>query len=145
MARSTVVDPEEVPDDALVVPAAMMGAPTVMVEKLPAGSEIIVAFKALEKYLGRPIDATVSAEAGGLNSDTPFTLAAQLGLPLVDADLMGRAFPELQMCLPSLSGVSATPMAIADEKGNSGVSTRSSTTGRSGWRAHSPSTWAARR
>ena len=34
---------------------------------------------------------------------------------------MGRAFPELQMCLPSLSGVSATPMAMADEKGNSVV------------------------
>ena len=117
----TVVDPEEVPDDALVVPAAMMGAPTIMVEKLPAGDEIVVAFKALEEYLGRPITHTVSAEAGGLNSVTPFTLAAQLGLPVVDADLMGRAFPELQMCLPSLSGVSATPMAMADEKGNSVV------------------------
>lgn len=117
----TVVDPEEVPDDALVVPAAMMGAPTIMVEKLPAGNEIVVAFKALEEYLGRPITHTVSAEAGGLNSVTPFTLAAQLDLPVVDADLMGRAFPELQMCLPSLSGVSATPMAMADEKGNSVV------------------------
>jgi DUF917 family protein len=117
----TIVEPEEVPDDALVVPAAMMGAPTIMVEKLPAGTEIVVAFKALEEYLGRPITHTVSAEAGGLNSVTPFTLAAQLGLPVIDADMMGRAFPELQMCLPSLSGVAATPMAMADEKGNSVV------------------------
>ena len=52
---------------------------------------------------------------------TPFTLAAQLGIPVVDADMMGRAFPELQMCLPSLYGVAATPMAMADEKGNSVV------------------------
>jgi DUF917 family protein len=117
----TVVDPDEVPDDALIVPAAMMGAPTIMVEKIPAGNEIVVAFKALEEYLGREITHTVPAEAGGLNSITPFTLAAQVGIPVVDADMMGRAFPELQMCLPSMYGVSATPMAMADEKGNSVV------------------------
>ena len=29
---------DELPDDALVVPSAMMGAPTVMVEKLPRGT-----------------------------------------------------------------------------------------------------------
>jgi DUF917 family protein len=34
---------------------------------------------------------------------------------------MGRAFPELQMVLPTLAGIAATPMAIVDEKGNRGV------------------------
>jgi DUF917 family protein len=34
---------------------------------------------------------------------------------------MGRAFPELQMVLPTLAGVAATPMSIVDEKGNRGV------------------------
>jgi uncharacterized protein len=113
-----LVGVEEVPDDALVVPTAMMGAPTVMVEKLPRGDEIIRAFQALREYLGRPITHTVSIEAGGLNSTTPFQVAARLGLPLVDADGMGRAFPEIQMVTPTMYGVSATPMALADEKGN---------------------------
>jgi DUF917 family protein len=117
----TIVDPDEVPDDAFVVPAAMMGAPTIMIEKVPAGGEIVAAFRALEDYYGRKITHTVPAEAGGLNSVTPFTLAAQVGIPVVDADLMGRAFPELQMCLPTLYGISATPMAMADEKGNTVV------------------------
>ncbi|MFN8457212.1 MAG: DUF917 family protein [Anaerolineae bacterium] len=76
---------DELADDALVVPSAMMGAPTVMVEKVPSGEEIIEAFKALQEYLGRKIDATTSIEAGGLNSTTPFTVAASLGIPLVDA------------------------------------------------------------
>jgi DUF917 family protein len=44
-----------------------------------------------------------------------------MGIPLVDADLMGRAFPEIQMCLPTLFGIAATPMAIADEKGNAAI------------------------
>ena len=116
-----LLDPMELADDDIVVPSAMMGAPTVMVEKIPRGEEIVNAFKALQTYLGRPVRATMSCEAGGLNSTTPFTVAAELGIPLVDADMMGRAFPELQMCTPTLYGVTATPMAIADEKGNSAV------------------------
>lgn len=115
----TLVDVDEVPDDALVVASAMMGAPTVMLEKLPAGREVVDAFRALERHLGRDVTHTVSIEAGGLNSTIPFVTAAACGLPLVDADGMGRAFPELQMVTATLEGVSATPMAMADEKGNS--------------------------
>ena len=48
----------------------------------------------------------------------PFAAAAEAGLPLIDADGMGRAFPELQMVLPTLAGISATPLALTDEKGN---------------------------
>jgi DUF917 family protein len=117
----TMLDAAELDDDDLVVPSAMMGAPTVMLEKIPRGSEIVSAFKALEAYLGRPIRATMSAEAGGLNSTTPFAVAAELGIPIIDADMMGRAYPELQMCVPALYGVTATPMAIADEKGNNAI------------------------
>jgi DUF917 family protein len=117
----TLLDPSEVPDDAVVAPAALMGAPTVMLEKLPRGDEATNALRALERLLGVTVTHTVSLEAGGLNSVIPFIAAAELGLPLIDADGMGRAFPELQMVLPTLGGVTATPMAMADERGNSAV------------------------
>jgi uncharacterized protein len=91
------------------------------VEKLPRGDEIIRAFKALQGFLGKAITHTVSIEAGGLNSTTPFSVAARMGIPLVDADGMGRAFPEIQMVTPTMYGVSATPMALADEKGNAAI------------------------
>lgn len=116
-----LLDPDELDDDALVIPSAMMGAPTVMLEKTPRGTEIVTAFEALQAYLGRKAAATMSCEAGGLNSTTPFIVAARLGIPLVDADMMGRAFPEIQMCTPTMYGVTATPMALADEKGNSAI------------------------
>lgn len=119
----TLLDLDEIGDDDLIVPTAMMGAPTVIVEKLPSGDEIVQAFRALESYMGRKIAATMSIEAGGLNSTIPFAIAARLGLPLVDADAMGRAFPELQMVTFTLYGVPATPMALADEKGNSAIIT----------------------
>lgn len=116
-----LIDASELNDDDLVVPAAMMGAPTVMVEKIPRGDECVTAFKKLEAYMGKPFTAVMSGEAGGLNSVVPFTVAAALGLPMVDADGMGRAFPELQMSIPAMIGVTAYPMAIADEKGNSAI------------------------
>jgi len=115
----TLLSLDEIDDDALIVPTAMMGAPTVIVEKLPKGDEIIKSFHALESYLGQKITATMSAEAGGLNSVTPLTVAARLRLPMVDCDGMGRAFPELQMVTATLYGVSSTPFAMGDEKGNS--------------------------
>ena len=42
----------------------------------------------------------------------------QMHVPLVDADLMGRAFPEIQMCTPTLWGIACTPMSLSDDKGN---------------------------
>ena len=117
----TVVGLDEVPDDALVLFVAMMGAPTVMVEKLPSLAEVIEPVKALSVHLGRPITHIACAEVGGVNSTIPIAAAAALGLPLVDADGMGRAFPELQMVLPTLYGVTASPLAFSDEKGNTGV------------------------
>lgn len=111
----------DLPDDAAVFPVAMMGAPTVMVEKLPTSDQFAAAVRMLSTYLGRPVTHVACAEAGGINSTIPVVAAAQLGLPLVDGDLMGRAFPELQMVLPTLGGIAGTPMSIADEKGNTGI------------------------
>lgn len=117
----TLLTVDEIPDDALVVPSSMMGAPTVMLEKAPSGDEAILAFQKLEAYLGKKIYATFPIEAGGINSMLPLVLAAKLGLPVVDADGMGRAFPELQMVTFYLDGISATPGVLADEKGNTAV------------------------
>jgi DUF917 family protein len=116
-----VVPAADIPDDALCVPVCMMGAPTVMVEKLPSGEEALAALRALEEYLGRKADYLICIEAGGLNSTIPFAVAAHTGLPLLDGDGMGRAFPELQMVSMTLHDIAATPMVIADDKGNSGV------------------------
>ncbi|MGH8905672.1 MAG: DUF917 domain-containing protein [Egibacteraceae bacterium] len=116
-----LVTVDEVPEDALVVASAGMGAPTVGIEKLPRGDEPVRALLALQAYLGRPVTHTVSIEAGGSNSTTPFRVAAALGIPVVDADGMGRAFPEIQMVTATLYGVAATPMALADEKGNTAI------------------------
>jgi DUF917 family protein len=45
-------------------------------------------------------------------------LAAELGLPLVDADGMGRAFPEGPMCSMHVAGLTPAPVFLADDHGN---------------------------
>ncbi|MDA8206766.1 MAG: DUF917 domain-containing protein [Thermaerobacter sp.] len=114
-----LADAEELPDEGLVVPAAMMGAPTVMVEKIPNGREIETAVATLEKILDKTAVAVMTIEAGGINSMIPLAVAAQMNLPVIDGDSMGRAFPELQMTSFHVFGLKATPMALVDEKGNS--------------------------
>lgn len=109
---------DELDADDLVPACAMMGAPTVMVEKLPSGEEAVNALQALERSLGRRARATMSAEVGGLNSVVPIYAAARLRLPLVDGDGTGRAFPEVHMSIYTLHGISATPFAMADGHGN---------------------------
>ncbi|MGH7921500.1 MAG: DUF917 domain-containing protein [Candidatus Dormibacteraceae bacterium] len=119
--RVRVLPLDEVPDEALVIATAMMGAPTVMNEKLPAGSEGAHALRTLERHLGRPADATIPMECGGINSTMPLVVAAQVGIPVVDADGMGRAFPELQMETFGVYGVSGSPLAIANEHGDATI------------------------
>lgn len=114
-----LIDPSELPDDALVIPTAMMGAPTVLIEKLPSGEEAIGSLRSLERYLGRKAYATMPIEVGGINSTIPLVVGARLGLPIVDADGMGRAFPELQMETFGVYGISGSPMVVTDEFGDS--------------------------
>lgn len=117
----TLLDPDEVPDDALIVPIAMMGAPTILAEKGIGGNEYQILYDTVSNFFGKPIFAFMPIEAGGVNSMLPIAAAARLGLPMVDCDGMGRAFPELQMVTFTIGGGSATPMVLVDEKGNSAI------------------------
>ena len=116
----TVLDPEELPDDAQVICVGGIGAPTVGVEKV-RDLQSLYALRAIEEFTGKKATALISNEIGGSNSVEPLIPAAMTGLPVVDADGMGRAFPEFQMKTFFVYGVPCCPMAIADEKGNTVV------------------------
>lgn len=129
--------------DARAILPAFMGSPTVSVEKLPSGVETATALRFVMlaeklkqkspeerlhlvdscKGFESEIDARLSdgvacvaaMEIGGMNSIEPLLAAAKLGLPTLDMDGMGRAFPELQMFLPLIDGCPAAPAAVGDE------------------------------
>src|SRR5690606_24363452 len=57
-------------------------------------------------------------EIGGQNAMEPLITASYAGLPVVDCDGMGRAFPEMQMTTYSIYGHRSTPSVMCDPHGN---------------------------
>ncbi|MGL5348024.1 MAG: DUF917 domain-containing protein [Peptostreptococcaceae bacterium] len=112
---------DELDDDALVVPVSGMGAPTITIEKLLSEIELVAPLEKMEELLNRKVDVIIPIEIGGINSLMPIAVAAQKRLPILDADAMGRAFPEAQMVTFYLAGYESSPVTMADEKGNTVV------------------------
>ncbi|WTX00903.1 DUF917 domain-containing protein (plasmid) [Streptomycetaceae bacterium NBC_01309] len=108
---------ESLPPDAMVACVGAVGSTTALVERLPGGSEFVAAARALEHHLGASLAAVQPLEIGGVNGLLAVVAAAGLGLPLVDADAMGRAFPRLDQTTLAAHGVAASPTALAEARG----------------------------
>lgn len=117
----TIIDPEELADDAFVVSIAGIGAPTVIIEHLVSEATLLRVLAHAETLYNRRVDAIISAEIGGANSMFPLALSAISGVPVVDADGVGRAVPHLEMTCFSIGGIAATPAILMDDSGNSVV------------------------
>ncbi|WP_432879711.1 DUF917 domain-containing protein [Kribbella sp. CA-245084] len=109
-------DAADVPD-ALVSPIGVVGATSVLMEKLPSGGEFDTAVRAVSRWAGADVTGLMPLEAGGLNGLTPLIAALDLGLPVVDADLMGRALPRLDQFSWAVAGRSLTPCALSEPSG----------------------------
>lgn len=104
--------------DDFVIPIGGIGAPSVSVERIMAESELLQALEAAERATGRKPTAVMPIEVGGGNSMIPIAAAAIAGLPVVDADAMGRAFPEAQMVTFHLAGYKPGVTVMTDHHGN---------------------------
>ncbi|MGE6741789.1 DUF917 domain-containing protein [Allorhizobium pseudoryzae] len=104
--------------DALCMSIGGIGAPVVGVERIREGREGLRCLRAMEELIRMPVDAIVCEEIGGANSMSPLVTAALGGLPILDCDGMGRAFPEMQMTTFSIYGHSSTPSVMCDLHGN---------------------------
>jgi hypothetical protein len=111
-----ILDPDEL-DDALVVPVGVVGAIRVFGEKLPDGTEFVTAVDALTRWTGARPAAVMNLEVGGLNGLSGPVAALDLGLPFVDADLMGRAMPRLDQFTWAACGLPVTPCALREPGG----------------------------
>ena len=109
---------DDLPEDDLVLPIGMVGAPTVAVEKISNGNEAALIIEMVEQLTGRRVAALMSSEIGGGNGLFPAGFAAALSLPVVDADGMGRAFPEMPMVSMEVAGLNPSPCVMSDERGN---------------------------
>ncbi|MEI7744967.1 MAG: DUF917 domain-containing protein, partial [Chloroflexota bacterium] len=114
----TLVTYDDLPDDALVLSGGFLGAPTVTIEKLSSGEEGLYLVEEVERIRGGKVGALMAAEIGGSNGMIPLAWAPRTGLPVLDADGMGRAFPEVHMETMHLAGIPAGPTVVVDERGH---------------------------
>jgi uncharacterized protein len=116
--RVSLMDPMALDDDELVAVVSNMGAPLVGQERLADPAMAMRAVRRMEEYLGKRFRAVMSIEIGGGNAFQPLMVAAKTGLPVVDADAMGRAFPEAQMTSFAIADLVPYPLTLADARDN---------------------------
>ena len=121
--RVSLIDPMTLDDDDMVAVVSTMGAPLVFQERLTDPDLSVKPVRAIQDYLGTTFRAVMPIEIGGGNGLEPMMIAAKLDIPVVDADAMGRAFPEVQMTSFSIHGLDVFPMALGDARDNAIVVT----------------------
>jgi uncharacterized protein len=122
--RVQLADPLGLADDDLVAVVSIMGSPLVMQERLLDPALAAKPVRMMEQFIGHRFDAVMAVEIGGSNALQPMLAAALLNLPVVDADAMGRAFPEAQMTSFAIHDLPMFPLTLADIRDNEVVVAR---------------------
>ena len=112
-----LMDPMDLDNDDMVAVVSSMGAPLVGQERMVDPHNAMRAVTLMQEYIGREFRAVMSVEVGGGNALQPFLIAALMGLPVVDADAMGRAFPEAQMNSFAIGDLPMYPQTLCDVRG----------------------------
>jgi DUF917 family protein len=115
--RVQLMPPEALSDDDWVAVVSNMGAPLVGQERLTDSRMIPRAVTLMEEHRGVAFRAVMALEIGGGNGVQPLMAAAHLNIPVVDADLMGRAYPEAQMTSAAVGDLQPYPLTIVDCRG----------------------------
>ncbi len=115
-AEVQVVETGELEAEAVGPVLSGMGAPTVGIERLPTAGRYKALVDAVRSTMPAPVTFVAIGEIGGGNAITPLVAAAESCLPVVDADPMGRAFPELQMDTYMIEGLLPQPLFLHDGK-----------------------------
>jgi DUF917 family protein len=115
--RVTLMPPDELADDDWVAAVSNMGAPLVGQERLTDSRTIARAVALMEEHTGHSFRGIMALEIGGGNSIQPLMAAAHLTRPVIDADMMGRAYPEAQMTSVAVGDLTPYPLTTVDVRG----------------------------
>ncbi len=113
----SVIPVEQIDKNALVLPVAYMGAPIVCLEQIPSPSNFLDLIAASKRIYGKQPDYLMPAEIGGANGLTALVGSCITNIPVVDADLLGRAYPRLEMASTNLVQIPPSPAILTDGMG----------------------------
>lgn len=129
----TLVNPDDLPDNALVCWAVIVGGkdpdqPASPDELSQAGlvceayptivPRLAAAVRELEAFTGKVIDALVSLELSSAATSATIMTARKLGIQVLDCDFVGRAIPELPLTKLELQGLTPMPVVMLDRWGS---------------------------
>lgn len=125
--KFTLISVEDLPDDWMVVAAAggvggggaweYVRERTEKQKLANVENTRLASAHALAKHLGVKWNAIIRNEASGAMMGA-FQSAIELGVPVVDACLAGRAKPELNLQVSFINGVSGSPAALVTRWGD---------------------------
>ncbi len=115
--RVQLMSSDDLEDDDWVAAVSNMGAPLVGQERLTNSSTIARAVELMESHARVRFRGIMALEIGGGNSIQPMMAATVLGRPLIDSDMMGRAYPEAQMTSVAVGDLQPWPLATVDVRG----------------------------
>lgn len=126
-----IVSVDYLPDESLVGWTGCMGSPEVSMERLE-NNECLQAHDELMRVTrSPPVSGFLALEIGGGNGVLNLGVSAHYGVPCLDADYMGRAYPTFWQVTPNVygspSGDALVPATIASGDGTFITMTKSRT------------------
>ena len=121
----TMVSVDDLPADWTTVTVAGVGGggaweyvtDRVKQQNLPTvANAAAAAVETLSQHIGKKFNAVIRIEA--VQAAGALLLASELGVPVVDACLSGRARPEIEQQIPWINGIPSTPAAIVTRWGD---------------------------
>jgi DUF917 family protein len=109
--RVRLIEPAEVPKNAMLVSFACVGATANIAYHGDAAAKTL---SILEEFLEAKVFALIPAELGGFSTLAAVDAAARHGIPLMDADGAGRAVPEMHLQTYMIDNMVSTPALLAD-------------------------------
>ena len=114
LRRAEVMDPET-PCAAVCV----LGSGSALADLPPSGNEFALAVRQIEQQTGTTFGAIYPLAAATVSAIVPVVAASQLGVPLIDADGMGRTFALIHHTAMHLAGVPVSPLVAYGPTGES--------------------------
>lgn len=114
-----LVRPEALNPTTPAIALCVIGSASALADLPPSGDEFARAVEQVARLQRVRFGAVYPLAAATISSFAPVIAASQLGVPLVDADGMGRTFALIHHTAMHLAGVSPTPLVAQGATGES--------------------------
>ncbi len=120
-SQPELVSVEDFDDGDLIVALGIVNNGLSLADLRPVGDEFTAVISLIEDTLDEPVAGLMPLAAGSTNALIPLLAGMQAGLPVADADPMGRILPKVNQTVLTLAGLPAGPVAAAGPLGERAV------------------------